>query len=101
MPVRMITENDVLRSALPRNDDAGSNASQHTAQLYEDVSDEEFSDANLQFIDEVARLEHEYFDALHVEDVPENAAYANSDGKIPQVFEMSALLNVIIFTCRT
>ena len=82
MLVRMIMENDVLASALPRtDDDAGSEASQHTAQLYEDMSDDEFSDTNSEFFDEVAHLEREYFDALHVENVLENAAYANSDGK--------------------
>lgn len=55
--------------------DANSNASNHTAQLYEDISDDDFSDANSEFIDEVARLEREYFDSLDVEDVFENPPF--------------------------
>ena len=46
-----------------------------TPQRYENVSDDEFSDANSEFIEEVARLEREYFDSLHVENVPENPSY--------------------------
>ena len=76
MPVNVISEDDVLEAALLNADaNSVSNGSIGTAQLYDDVSDDEFSDANSEFVDEVARLEREYFDALHMVDVLENFAY--------------------------
>ena len=76
MSVNVISEDDVLAAALPNADaNSVSNGSNGTVQLYDDVSDDEFSDANSEFVDEVARLEREYFDALHVVDVLENFAY--------------------------
>ena len=44
-----------------------------TAELYEDVSaDESFE--NEEFLDEVSRLEWDYFDSLHVDKAPVNSA---------------------------
>lgn len=53
------------------------------------MSDDDFSDANSAFIDKVVRLERKYFDALHVNDVPENAVYAISDGNTASVRDVS------------
>ena len=60
MPLREISENDVLAPALPQLDDqidADCNTRNRTTQFYEDFSNDDFSDANSEFIDEVARLE--------------------------------------------
>lgn len=76
MPVNVIPEKDVLAAALPNSDvNPVGNGSNGTAQLYDEVSDDEFSDANSGFVDEVARLKREYFDVLHMDDVPDNFAY--------------------------
>ena len=85
MPVRSVHEDDVLAAALPQNVRVSTDA----AGLYEDVSDDDnFSDCNSEFVDEVARLEREYFDSLHVVDSPKNAVYADCnaplDGSRPQ-----------------
>ena len=49
----------------------------HTAELYEDVSvDEGFE--NAEFLDEVSRLERDYFDSLHVDKAPVNSAFNRS-----------------------
>lgn len=86
MPVRLVGSTDVLANALPRTvdervdiDDTSSvGESIHTARLYSDVSDDEFSDCNFDFTPEVNQLERDYFDALHVEDVANNYTYAES-----------------------
>ena len=91
MPVHLMTENDVLAVALPGNDDdAASETSHHTARLYEGVSDDDFSDAHSDFVDGIARLEREYFDQLHVNDVPENAGYGNFAGGATGVRNVSS-----------
>ena len=103
MPERMITENDPLAAALPQFCDdvmadptvadtvsVVSDASTHTVQLYDDVSDDDFSDANSIFVDEVARLEREYFDSLHVVNTPENVAYGSAGNGVPRT-RVSAL----------
>lgn len=72
MPVRLVGSTDVLANALPRTvdervdiDDVSSvGESIHTARLYSDVSDDEFSDCNFDFTPEVNQLERDYFDAF-------------------------------------
>ena len=70
MPVRLITSKDSLINAIPRHteeqvDLADNDASSlggesiHTTRLYSDVSNEDFSDCNDEFIEEVNRLERE------------------------------------------
>ena len=65
-------------------DDRGSDVSSmdeciHTAELYEDVSaDDNFEEFNEEFINEVNKLEREYFDSLHVEKAPTNVLYSPS-----------------------
>ena len=79
MPVRSVHDHDVLAAALPNFVPARTT----TDGLYEDVSDDEnFSDCNSEFIDEVARLEREYFDSLDVENSPENAVYSDTNAPL-------------------
>ena len=90
MPERILTINDPLAAAIPRGsddhvivpDDINSEVSSidgsvHTAELYEDVSvDEGFE--NAEFLDEVSRLERDYFDSLHVDKAPVYSAFNRS-----------------------
>ena len=86
MPVRLINSGNVLADALPRADDdcvefedtSSIADSIHTAKLYSDVSDDEFSDCHYDFEQEVNQLERDYFDSLHVENVENNRTYADS-----------------------
>ena len=91
MPERVLHVNDPLAAAIPQGsddrvvvDDHGSDVSSidesiHTAELYEDVSaDDNFEEFNEEFIDEVNKLEREYFDSLHVEKAPTNVLYSRS-----------------------
>ena len=98
MSTRLIRSSDPLVDALPRypgenmefasDGDAGSVSSyksQRTAQLYDELSDDDFfSDCSSQLNDEVSRLEREYFDALHVDNVDNNATFSTSDGMVSQ-----------------
>ena len=90
MPERVLHVNDPLAAAIPPGsddrvvDDHGSDVSSidesiNTAELYEDVSaDDNFEEFNEEFIDEVNKLEREYFDSLHVEKTPTNVLYGRS-----------------------
>ena len=72
-----LTEEEQLNLANMDNEDfyAGSN---HTAELYSDVSDDEFTDCNSEFLQEVNQLEREYFESLHIENVESNVNFADS-----------------------
>jgi len=98
----MISSMDPLINAVPRHseenvefaDDEVSSlggVSIHTACLYSDVSEEEFSDCNDDFLEEVNKLEREYFESLHVENVAANANYRDTPvirgEKVLTVFE--------------
>ena len=86
MPKRILNINDLLAAAIPRRSDdyvvvpdainsevSLIDSSVDTAELYEDVSaDESFE--NEEFLDEVSRLEWDYFDSLHVDKAPVNSA---------------------------
>lgn len=85
----MISSMDPLINAVPRHsqddvefaDDEVSSlggVSIHTARLYSDVSEEEFSDCNEDFLEEVNNLEREYFESLHVKNVEANANYRDT-----------------------
>ena len=52
--------------------------SNHTVELYSDVSDNDFTDSNTEFMQEVNQLEREYFESLHVEDASSNATFVDS-----------------------
>ena len=54
------------------DDDSLEVESNHTAELNSDVSDDEFTDCNAEFMQEVNQPEHEYFESLHVENVESN-----------------------------
>ena len=86
MPKWILNINDPLAAAIPRRSDdyvvvpdeinsevSLIDGSVDTAELYEDVSaDESFE--NEEFLDEVSRLEWDYFDSLHVDKAPVNSA---------------------------
>ena len=86
MPEWILNINDPLAAAIPRRSDdyvvvpdeinsevSLIDGSVDTAELYEDVSaDESFE--NEEFLDEVSRLEWDYFDSLHVDKAPVNSA---------------------------
>ena len=86
MPEWILNINDPLAAAIPRGsddyvvvpDELNSEVSLidgpvHTAELYEDVSaDESFE--NEELLDEVSRLERDYFHSLHVDKAPVNSA---------------------------
>ena len=86
MPKRILNINDLLAAAIPRRSDdyvvvpdainsevSLIDSSVDTAELYEDVSADE-SFVNEEFLDEVSRLERDYFDSLDVEKAPVNSA---------------------------
>lgn len=52
--------------------------SNHTVELYSDVSDDEFTDCNTEFMQEVNQLERKYFESLHVENVESNVNFVDS-----------------------
>ena len=86
MLVRLINSGNVLADALPLADDdcvefedtSSVADSIHTAKLYSDVSDDEFSDCHYDFEQEVNQLERDYFDLLRMENVENNCTYADS-----------------------
>ena len=50
--------------------------SQHTTNLYSDVSDDDFSEAEVKILNYNANLEHEYFESLDVKDATPNETCA-------------------------
>lgn len=46
--------------------------------MYSDVLDDEFTDCNTEFMQEVNQFEREYFDSLHAENVESNVNFADS-----------------------
>lgn len=69
----------------------------HTAELYEDVSaDESFE--NEEFLDEVSRLERDYFDSLHVDKAPVNSAVLQR--RIMYMMDFSPTSSAIISTSK-
>ena len=50
----------------------------HTVQLYSEVSDDDFADCSDEFLEEVNKLERDYFEKLHVDNVEENETFAES-----------------------
>ena len=68
-----------------------------TAELYEDVSaDESFE--NEEFLDEVSRLEWDYFDSLHVDKAPVNSAVLQRH--VMYMIDFSPTLSAIISTSK-
>ena len=86
MATRIINSLNLLADALPCSDDDQVTVddtpsvceSNHTVELYSDVSDGEFADCNKDFIQEANQLEHEYFKSLEVENAELKVIFADS-----------------------
>ena len=79
MPEHSVHDHDVFVAALLQN----APLPIEIDGLYKDVSDDEnFSDCNFEFVDEVARVERKYFDSLHMENSPENAVYSDANARL-------------------
>ena len=83
MPVRKIYANNPLSDAIPRGDDdhvevSSTGSIAETARLYSDVSEDEFADCEDDFLDDLNKLERDYFESLHVDDVELNATFSES-----------------------
>ena len=110
MPEWILNINDLLAAAIPRRSDdyvvvpdeinsevSLIDGSVDTAELYEDVSaDESFE--NEEFLDEVSRLEWDYFDSLHVDKAPVNSAVLQRH--VMYMIDFSLTSNAIISTSK-
>lgn len=109
MPEWILNINDPLAAAIPRRSDyvvvpdeinsevSLIDGSVDTAELYEDVSaDESFE--NEEFLDEVSRLERDYFDSLHVDKAPVNSAVLQRHVKY--MIDFSPASSAIISTSK-
>ena len=69
----------------------------HTVELYKDVSADK-SLENEEFLDEVSRLERDYFDSLHVDKAPVNSAVLQR--RVMYMIDFSPTSSEIISTLK-